>query len=275
MVTFSVVIPTYNREAFLTQAIASVLNQEVRAEVYVIDDGSTDNTEMLVRSLNAPGLRYVKKNNGGVASAINLGITMSRGDYIIPLGSDDALAPGILKRYALAAEARPELDVLYGNMVLTDRDLNILGGWNYQDWDGRTEELMGCLVKNMPIAQSGTAFHRRMYERFGMYDESLSRGSDHDHIARIAPHARFKHVAEPSLLCRTHDNNISKNTPVFRECKARVTRRIVKRYGLERLFPEYDWTSAPGEAQSRAHAELVRIFEAYDDQNSIAEYLAH
>ncbi|WP_187170580.1 glycosyltransferase [Salidesulfovibrio onnuriiensis] len=274
MVSFSVVIPTYNREAFLPQAVASVANQEVRAELLVVDDGSTDNTEALIRSMRIPGMRYLKKENGGVASAINLGVRLSRGDYIIPLGSDDALAPGILKRYARAATSRPDLDVLYGNMILTDMKLNVLGGWNYEDWDGRIGELMGELVRNMPIAQSGSAFHRRLYERFGMYDESLSRGSDHDHISRIAPHALFKHMAGPSLFCRTHDDNISRKTPVFRECKARVTRRIIKRYGLERLFPAYGWEDDPDAARARAHADLVRIFEVYDDQESIALYSA-
>ncbi len=272
MIRFSVVIPTYNRESFLPQAIASVANQGVRAELLVVDDGSTDNTEVLVRTMKVPGLRYVKKENGGVASAVNLGIRMSRGDFIIPLGSDDAFAPGVLGKYARLAAARPELDVLYGNMVLTDTEFNVLGGWNYEDWDGRSEVLVGSLVKNMPIAQSGTAFHRRLFERFGMYDESLSRGSDHDHIARIAAHARFKHIAAPALFCRNHDDNISRKSATFRECKARVTRRIVKRYGLERLFPEYGWQGDAEAARAAAHADLVKIFTVYDDRQSIERY---
>lgn len=272
MTLFSVVIPTYNREDFLPQAVASVVNQEVRAELLVVDDGSTDNTETVLRSLGVPGLKFLRKENGGVASAINLGIRMARGDFIIPLGSDDALAPGIVALYAQAAAARPELDVLYGNMLLTDRNFSMRGGWNYEDWDGRTEALVGNLVKSMPLAQSGTAFHRRVYERFGVYDESLSRGSDHDHIARIAPHVRFKHMAAPSLFCREHDFNISRNSEIFRACKAEVTRRIVKRYGLERLFPEKDWQGDSVTSRNQAHAELVEIFQRYDDQESVARY---
>lgn len=88
---FSVVIPTYNRAAFIPAAIRSVLNQTFTDfEVVVVDDGSTDNTEDVVKPLMLdPRLRYFRKANAERAAARNFGVTVSRGQYINFLDSDD------------------------------------------------------------------------------------------------------------------------------------------------------------------------------------------
>lgn len=273
MVRFSVVIPTFDREKYLSQAILSAAGQSVSPEIIVVDDGSTDRTSHLVRTLGVPGLRYVYKDNGGVASALNRGIELARGDYVIPLGSDDALVPGILEAYAAMVRNRPELDVLYGNLVLTDETLKPRGVWNYEDWDGRNAELVSRLTGNCTLAQSGSAFHRRVYDRFGGYDESLSRASDHDHLSRIAADACFKHAGAPSLLCREHDSNISRNTRAFRRCKARVIRRVLNRHGLWKLYPDKPWQQDEPRARMEAAVEAANVLAAYDDREEALRLL--
>jgi hypothetical protein len=87
----SIVIDTYNHEAFIREAVTSVLEQEYRlgpVEVLVIDDGSRDDTTKQL-SVFADRLRIVQKENGGQASALNLGVSLAKGEIIAFLDGDD------------------------------------------------------------------------------------------------------------------------------------------------------------------------------------------
>jgi len=89
---FSVIIPTYNRANTIGQAIQSVLAQTYgNYEIIVVDDGSSDNTEEVVRNIKSPKLLYYKKENGERAAARNFGIKKANGNYISFLDSDDVL----------------------------------------------------------------------------------------------------------------------------------------------------------------------------------------
>src|SRR3989304_6126424 len=91
-------IDTYNHSAFIEQAIESVLSQDVppsEMEVIVVDDGSTDATPERVRKYGSR-IRYLRKSNGGQASAFNFAIPQARGEIIAFLDADDWWAPGKL-----------------------------------------------------------------------------------------------------------------------------------------------------------------------------------
>ncbi|GAA1448642.1 hypothetical protein GCM10009641_77090 [Mycobacterium cookii] len=90
----SVVIPTYNRAHCIRRAVESALDQSAPPdEVLVIDDGSTDDTESVVKAIESPIVRYVKKKNGGVSAARNLGVDLATGHWIAFLDSDDTWRP--------------------------------------------------------------------------------------------------------------------------------------------------------------------------------------
>lgn len=98
----SVLIDTYNHERFIEKAIVSVLEQDFPAadrDIIVVDDGSTDRTSEIVRRFE-PRVRYIRKENGGQASAFNAGIPECRGEIIAFLDGDDYWLPGKLSRVA-------------------------------------------------------------------------------------------------------------------------------------------------------------------------------
>lgn len=105
----SVIIPTYNREITIERSIKSVLNQTYQNwELIIIDDGSTDNTKNIINPyLNSKRIKYFYKKNGGVATARNLGIKKSNGDYIAFLDSDDECLP---KRLEIQLNEMKNLD---------------------------------------------------------------------------------------------------------------------------------------------------------------------
>lgn len=99
-ILFSVIIPSYNRAHILPQAINSVLNQTYpNWELFIVDDGSTDNTSNVVCDFNDTRINYLKKENGGVCSARNFGVGYSKGDYVVFLDSDDFVSKDWLQHF--------------------------------------------------------------------------------------------------------------------------------------------------------------------------------
>jgi glycosyltransferase involved in cell wall biosynthesis len=98
---FSVVLNTYNRAAIVPGAIESVLGQSYDdLELLVVDDGSVDDTAAVVQGFDDPRLRYIRRDNGGLARARNTGIEAARGEYVAVLDDDDRVVPNWLERLA-------------------------------------------------------------------------------------------------------------------------------------------------------------------------------
>jgi len=114
----TIIIPTFNRETKLPDAINSALNQTyTNTQIIIVDDGSVDQTAELVKSY--PGVEYYYKKNGGQASARNLGLEHARGSIIASLDSDDLWYPDFLKKCVEKLEG-DQLDFVFANW---DQDL--------------------------------------------------------------------------------------------------------------------------------------------------------
>lgn len=118
-VSVSVVIPVYNGEATIVDAVASVLAQtEPAFEVLVVDDGCDDHTPALVDALAAKHscVRRLRQDpNAGQAAALNLGIAAATGTFLAFLDADDVWLPDKLARQLACFAANPQLDVVYGH----------------------------------------------------------------------------------------------------------------------------------------------------------------
>jgi glycosyltransferase involved in cell wall biosynthesis len=116
MSTLSVVIPAYNREAYLGEAIASVLAQTYPVdEIIVVDDGSTDRTAAIARSYGQP-VRCISQENQGTGAARNTGLNAARGSLIALLDSDDLWLERKLERQAAYLQANPGTDLVFCQM---------------------------------------------------------------------------------------------------------------------------------------------------------------
>lgn len=112
----SVIIPTYNRAHIISRAIQSVLDQTYQdLEIIIVDDGSTDNTESVIKSFNDKRIIYNKSNNKnkGVASARNIGVKLSRAEYIAFQDSDDVWYPYKLEKIMKVIEDHRNIDFIY------------------------------------------------------------------------------------------------------------------------------------------------------------------
>ena len=141
---FSIVLPTYNREKHLPRAICSVLAQKFTDfELLIIDDGSKDNTEKLVKKFadKDKRIRYIKnEKNSGVGYSLNKGLNLAKGKYITRLDSDDYLFSNFFEEYNNFIKEHPEVIVIHSlpvsvkdNGDLSDELTNIYRNYNKID----------------------------------------------------------------------------------------------------------------------------------------------
>src|SRR6202171_2194647 len=117
---FSVLIDTYNYGEFIEEAVSSALAQDFPAkerEILVVDDGSTDDTRERLRKFGET-IRYLRKTNGGQASAFNFGFEHARGEVIALLDADDVWLPEKLGRVYETFERHPAAGMVYHRVHL-------------------------------------------------------------------------------------------------------------------------------------------------------------
>lgn len=230
--TVSVIIPTYNRANLVDKAIKSVLNQTYQDfEIIVIDDGSTDNTEEIIRGFKDKRIKYIKKykKNRGSPVARNIGIKIARGEYIAPLDSDDEWLPEKLDmQIKFFQDGPPELGVVYSHSCYMDESgKNINKLHNLREVEGYIyEDLLGGNCVGSP---SKLLIRKECFHQVGLFDDLLRTQADWDMWIRIAKYYRFAFIKIPLVRYRLHSNQISKNLGV----KFISANRILVKYANE------------------------------------------
>ncbi|MDP8217560.1 MAG: glycosyltransferase [Candidatus Theseobacter exili] len=205
----SVIIPSFNREYFLKEAIESVLSQKhIDFELIVVDDGSNDQTKQLLSSYNS-SLIYIHQKNKGVSSARNAGIKQSQGKYIAFLDSDDLWLPGKLKAQTewmnsntdYAACQTEEMWIRNGKRVNPCKHHKKKSGYIFKDC------LPLCIV-----SPSAVMIRRRIFDDVGLFDESMPVCEDYDLWIRIASNNLIGLIDTPYILKRGgHSDQLSKS----------------------------------------------------------------
>jgi glycosyltransferase involved in cell wall biosynthesis len=187
----SVIIPLYNGAQYIAQSIVSAVDQTLLPhEIIVVDDGSSDDGAEIVRNLSQKSIiRLLRKENGGQASARNLGIASSEGDLIALLDQDDIWYPN-----HLAELAKPFLEPRVKEL-----------GWVYSDLDEIDEsgkviarsaiststiinpkrDLITCLRQDMFVLPSASLMSRKAFDAVGGFDERLAGYEDDDLFLRM------------------------------------------------------------------------------------------
>lgn len=206
MTRIAVVIPTHNRAPVLAAALDSVLQQSAPPdECLVVDDGSTDGTENLVRR-SYPGVTYLRQPHRGVSAARNLGIRQARADWVAFLDSDDRWMPGKLAAQRRALEScdrvichTDELWIRHGRRVNPMRKHRKHGGWIYRH----------CLPL-CAISPSASMVRRDVLMDAGGFDESLPACEDYDLWLRLCARHPVLYLDQPLVIrYGGHDDQLS------------------------------------------------------------------
>ena len=200
----SIVIPVYNGSDYLREAIDSALAQSWRnVEVIVVNDGSDDGgkTEEIARSYGER-LRYFRKENGGVASALNRGVREMTGDFFAWLSHDDVYPPGRIEAQVDAMRAAGRNVILYGDYALIDgagRRLGVTRVGFIRERDFRM-----ALVLDIPVNGCTVLVPRACLGEKPPFDERLRVAQDYDLWFRLGGRHEFLHMRKELLLSRVH-----------------------------------------------------------------------
>lgn len=193
----SVITPTFNRAAFLPQAIESVLGQTFAdLELLIIDDGSTDNTRQLVESYaQDKRVRYFYQKNQGQSIARNRGLQEARGEFVCFLDSDNAWMLDKLEKSVNVMQEQKGIDILYGDFVEIDEQGAELGVNRMKRHSGRvTPELL----KDNFVSMNTTMTRRACFECMGGFDTSDRLAEDYGLWLRLSTRYRFFYL--PAVL---------------------------------------------------------------------------
>jgi glycosyltransferase involved in cell wall biosynthesis len=202
----SVIIPTYNRVELLRETLLSVLSQTFQDyEILVIDDGSTDNTHVMVQNLNS-AIRYFYQENQGTAPARNTGIGYATGDWLAFLDSDDLWKPQKLARQ-VAELKRSQNQWIYCDVDLFDQKTRTVQGTYhqrilkpYQGWVAK-ELLLGDFIPAL-----STLVHRDVFKEVGLFNSSEWFHEDWEMWLKIASKFPISYVPETLGVYRQHQN---------------------------------------------------------------------
>jgi glycosyltransferase involved in cell wall biosynthesis len=227
MPAVSVIIPAYNRPAFLAEALNSVAAQTFRDfEVIVIDDGSSEDLAPTVKPHSAFA-RLVRQEHGGPAVARNHGLRLASADIVAFLDSDDLWLPQKLERFGAAMGSKRDTRIFYGPMLPMEEHGDLV--------DGRTKprhagDITQPLFKSCFVDIPTVVCRKDVLTGAGGFDESLSVCEDYDLWLRVSLKDSFGFIEEPLAKRRLHAQRLSKaDMPQNLAVKARMLERFWNR----------------------------------------------
>lgn len=227
--TVSVVMPVYNVERYVVQAIRSVLDQTFQDfELIIVDDGGRDNSMALCEILADHRTRIVRQANRGLAGARNTGIAQARGAFIAILDSDDAWLPTKLELHVAHLRRNPEVGVVYAPSILIDEDGKPMGVQQRPRMGAVTARHVFCgqTVQNgsAPVfrreALEDAAIRPSDTDRVWYFDERLRRSEDVECWARIALTTKWKFSGLPEAGTLYRINNGGLSADVIRQLES-------------------------------------------------------
>lgn len=232
----SIVMPIWNSERYLREAIDSVLSQDFKDfELLCIDDGSTDSSSEIIKSYKDDRVVYIKKNHSGIVDSLNIGFSRAIGKYIVRFDSDDIMLPGRLSHQFDYMEKHPDLDIL---------------GSGFQWGNGKSiPEFWRCPEKKIKISEfkegnllchPATIFRTEKIKELPYIYENYYQGCEDFKLWHHALHHGLVIGIEPTpvIIYRQHPNQATNSKDYFEKSDVLVkrTRRIYEK--IEENNPE-------------------------------------
>jgi len=260
----SVIIPAYNSAAFVLQAVQSALDQTYgNYEVIVVDDGSTDDTKLVLSRFDGQ-FRYLYQPNRGLSAARNAGIALAKGDFVCFLDADDLWAPD-----------KVELQVAY---MERHRDIALLStGYEHFTDDGAVAPPLYAVA--LPVETAARTFTSRddfvkfvsanfifvstvmvrkdCFDKSGLFDTNLRAAEDRDMWLRISAH--FDIACLPPILVRKRNHSLNMSKDRTRQIRSRIQVLEKNRALFPELAPSSAWDKQLGKLYLRtAYDSLSR-----------------
>lgn len=258
----SAVIPTYNNAAFIAAAVASIRKQTVPvAEIIVVDDGSTDDSEAVVEKIRPP-VTYIKQPNQGPSAARNTGILAARHGWIAFLDADDQWTPDKIEKQVDLIHKLPELVLVAGDMSEIDSEErliteSVLAKHHLLE---KFQKLQGGAIPNAlaelvskNFIPTGTVLVKKgALIEAGLFNRAIRFGEDLELWTKIAANHAIACIPEVLMLRRQHGNNATQLTAPLLEDLVRVMQSLRTHISEQLLTQGID----PNRLVAQAYSDL-------------------
>jgi glycosyltransferase involved in cell wall biosynthesis len=234
----SVVIPVFNGERFLREAVESVLAQQYSpVEIIIVDDGSTDSTATVARSF-PEAVRYLHQTNQGPAAARNRGIEQAKGSLIAFADADDLWPPLKLELQLPYLIQDPNIEIVLGRIQQVRLSETV---------DGQTQS-QEFAEAAFSVNLGSAVVRKSVFERVGLFDETMRYSEDVDWFMRAREGGvSIMTIDAVTLFYRQHDQNMTrgKSTAELNVLKAlkRSLDRRREQTGIAAALPEFRSTA--------------------------------
>ena len=218
----SVIIPLYNHERYIKEAIYSVLGQSFGDfELIIINDGSTDKSEEVVKSIKDDRIKYYYQENQGAHNTINRGIQLARGKYVSILNSDDVYYKNRFEEALKVLESDSSIRAVFSHMEFIDEKGDFIrfsrgaeDNWKDKNegtsFKGKNDVVIDLLAGNFLMTTSNLFCRRSVFKDIG-YFSNLRYTHDYDFFLRLCSHYKTYIMDIPLLKYRMHNLNTIKN----------------------------------------------------------------
>jgi glycosyltransferase involved in cell wall biosynthesis len=199
----SCIVPVFNGERYLREALESILKQSYQSfEIIVVDDGSTDQTAAVIHHYGEQ-IRFLRQANAGTAAARNLGLSVAEGEFIAFLDADDLWHAAKLERQMARFQAHPELDYCVAH---------VQNFWVPELIEEEIRFRDHRISKPLPGYTTGTLLARRgFFEFVGPFSHTIKHADDTDWFLRASEHGAVMELLPDVLLYRRlHQTNLSR-----------------------------------------------------------------
>ncbi|MFC7289999.1 glycosyltransferase family 2 protein [Hirschia litorea] len=206
----SVILPTFNREDFLVEALESLLGQTLPpAEILVMDDGSTDNTYQRMQAYSDK-IRYIKKSNTGKADTLNQALKLVQNPLVWIMDDDDIALPNALLDMTKLLDGKLDTGIAYGRYNRFHLDAKtgeriIQDGGYWAECDGET--FFQTTLQDFFVHHPGMLVRKSAYEAAGNFSLEYPRLEDYEMLVRLAQVTKSERTESTIFLQRQHDGD--------------------------------------------------------------------
>ena len=254
-------VSTYNRKDYLQLSLDSLLAQTYKnCEIIVVDDGSTDGTEEMMAE-KYPSITYVKKENGGDASAKNMAISLAKGEYIVFNDSDDLFLPDSVERLYEAIRNRPG-SISYGCYTTID-EKGIPQATRNKVPILPKGRITSSLIEHIVVNNCGTLIPTSILQNGSRFDSSLRCCYDYKLALELSLKTEFFPLEKPVFLRRRHSSNLSQAT----YAKQKIVLDVLEEFVEKKRDELKDFEKIIRKRRASLHIKLAR--EAQKEKNKV------
>lgn len=228
----SVLMSVYNGEKFISESINSILNQTYKNfEFLIVNDGSTDNSEKIIKSFSDSRIKYFLKPNTGLTKSLNFGLKKSKGKFIARIDCDDISSPHRLEYQIKKIEKNKDLG-LVASRALIIQNKNKTHTPFYSD--RKIKEIIK--IKN-PFVHSSVLISKDLFQKINFYNETFSVTQDYDAWMRLSKISKLTMIDDVLVERHVLENSISKKKFIIQAINSfRVRKNEINIFKNFRLF---------------------------------------